>query len=182
MSTFVRYITRRLTTNLAFEKVFIYLCILALMFVAFGIRHAGWSMYQGYLTVFFAFMKNCLLVVIISWIWDVVFILCFRGASGGSTLLTLAFPCINGVTKVTQHHMRGYGHPNFFGCIVRVNPWCVDFISGISSCENQPCFGWLIVELFSLLQVKISLIRNLLFVAYSILMGCYVLWPSLLLL
>jgi hypothetical protein len=58
-------------------------------------------------------MKKCLLVVIISRVWDVVFILCFCGASGGSTLLTLAFPCINGVTKVTQHHMRRYGHPNF---------------------------------------------------------------------
>jgi hypothetical protein len=28
-------------------------------------------------------------------------------------LLTLAFPCINGVTEVTQYHLRGYGHPNF---------------------------------------------------------------------
>jgi hypothetical protein len=83
------------------------------MFVAFGIKHVGWSKYQEYLTAF-AFMKNCLLVVIVSIVWDVVFILCFRGASGGSTLLTLAFPCINGVTKVTQHHMRGYGHPNFW--------------------------------------------------------------------
>jgi hypothetical protein len=108
------------------------------MLVAFGIRHAGWSMYQGYLTVFFAFMKNCFSVVIISCIWDEVFILCFCGASGGSTLLTLAFPCINGVTKVTQHQLRGYGHPNIFGCAVRFNPWYVDFISGPSSCENQP--------------------------------------------
>jgi hypothetical protein len=58
-------------------------------------------------------MKNCLSVVIISCVWDVVFILCFCGASGGLTLLTLAFPCINGVTKLTQHHMHGYGHPNF---------------------------------------------------------------------
>jgi hypothetical protein len=49
-------------------------------------------------------MKNCLSVVIISCFWDVVFILCFCGASGGSTLLTLAFPSINGVTKATQHH------------------------------------------------------------------------------
>jgi hypothetical protein len=56
---------------------------------------------------------NCLLVVIISRIWDAVIILCFRGASGGSTLLTLAFPCINGATKVTQNHLRGYGHPIF---------------------------------------------------------------------
>jgi hypothetical protein len=41
-----------IVTTLAFEKVSIYLHILALMFVAFGIRHAGWSKYQGYLTVF----------------------------------------------------------------------------------------------------------------------------------
>jgi hypothetical protein len=58
-------------------------------------------------------MKNCLLVVIISRVWDVVIILCSCGASGGSTLLTLTFPCINEVTEVTQHHLRGYGHPNF---------------------------------------------------------------------
>jgi hypothetical protein len=136
-------------------------------------------MYQGYLTVFFAFMKNCLLVVIICRAWDMVFILGFCGASGGSTLLTLAFPCINVVTEVTQHHLHGYGYPIFFGCAVHFNHWCVDFISGLSSCENQLCFGWLIVELFSLLQVKIGLIRNLLFVAYSVLLGCYDLWPSL---
>jgi hypothetical protein len=61
----------------------------------------------------FAFMKNSLSVVIISFFWDVVIIRCFCGASGGSTLLTLAFLCINEVTKVTQHHLRGYGHPNF---------------------------------------------------------------------
>jgi hypothetical protein len=90
-------------------------------------------------------MKNCLLVVIISHIWDVVFILCFCGASGGSTLLTMAFPSINGVTKATQHHLHGYGHPNFSGCAVCFNPLYVDFILGLSSCENQPCFGWLIV-------------------------------------
>ncbi len=38
--------------TLVFEKVFIYLRLFALMLVAFGIRHAGWSMYQGYLTAF----------------------------------------------------------------------------------------------------------------------------------
>jgi hypothetical protein len=76
-------------------------------------------------------------VVIISRIWDVVFILCFCGASGGSTLLTLAFPSINGVTKATQHHLHGYGHPNFSGCAVHFNLWYVDFISGLSFCENQ---------------------------------------------
>jgi hypothetical protein len=66
-------------------------------------------------------MKNCPLVVIISCIWDVVFILCFCGASDGSTLLTLAFPSINGATKATQHHLHGYGHPNFSGCAVHFN-------------------------------------------------------------
>jgi hypothetical protein len=90
-------------------------------------------------------MKNCLSVVIISRVWDVVFNLCFCGASGGSKLSTLAFPSINGVTEATQHHLHGYGHPNFSGCAVRFNPLYVDFISGLSPCENQPCFGWLIV-------------------------------------
>jgi hypothetical protein len=78
-------------------------------------------------------------VVIISCIWDVVFILCFCGASGGSTLLSLAFLCINGVTDVSQHHLHGYGHPNFSGCAVRFNPCYVDLmILGLSFCENQP--------------------------------------------
>jgi hypothetical protein len=77
------------------------------MFVAFGIRHVGWSIYQGYLTVF-CFHENCLLVVMISCIWDVVIIICFCGASGGSTLLTFAFPCIDGVTAATQHHLHRY--------------------------------------------------------------------------
>jgi hypothetical protein len=71
-------------------------------------------MYQGYLTDF-CFHEKLLLVVIISCVWYVVFILCFCGASGGSTLLTLAFSSINGVTKATQHHLHGYGHPNFSG-------------------------------------------------------------------
>jgi hypothetical protein len=59
-------------------------------------------------------MKICLSVVIISRIWDVVIIHLIGGASGGSTLLTLAFLSINGATEVTQHHLRRYGHPNFW--------------------------------------------------------------------
>jgi hypothetical protein len=58
-------------------------------------------------------MKKCLLVVIISHVWDVVIILCFCGVNGGSTLLTLAFPCIDGATNVTQHYLSKCGHPNF---------------------------------------------------------------------
>jgi hypothetical protein len=82
-------------------------------------------------------MKNCFSVVIIRCIWDVVFILCLCGASGGSTLLTLAFPCIDEVTEATQHHLHEYGHPNFSGCAVRFNPCYVDFVSGLSFYENQ---------------------------------------------
>jgi hypothetical protein len=67
----------------------------------------------------------------------VVFILHFCGASGGSTLLKLAFPSINGITKATQHHLHGYGHPNFSGCAVCFNPCYVDFISGPSFYEDQ---------------------------------------------
>ncbi len=53
-------------------------------------------------------------------------------------LLTLAFPSINGVTKATQHHLHRYDHPNSFGWAVCFNLWCVDFISGLSCCENEP--------------------------------------------
>jgi hypothetical protein len=84
------------------------------MLVAFSIRHACWSMYQGYLTAF-CFHEKLPSVVIISCVWDVVFILCFCGASGGSTLLILAFPSINEVTEATQHHLHGYGYPKFYG-------------------------------------------------------------------
>ncbi len=62
-----------------------------------------------------------------------------------------------------------------FGCAVRFNPWYVDFISGPSS-YDQPLSSWLIFEHVPLLWVKIGLIRNLLFVAYSILLGCYVIF------
>jgi hypothetical protein len=41
-----------------------------------------------------------------------------------------------------------------FGCTVHFNPWYVNFISGLRSCENQPPCIWLIVELCSLLWVK----------------------------
>jgi hypothetical protein len=41
-----------------------------------------------------------------------------------------------------------------FGCTVLFNPWYDDFISGLSSCENQPPSSWWIVKLLSLLWVK----------------------------
>ncbi len=61
---------------------------------------------------FFAFMKTAFRWLSLVHVWDVIIIICFRGASGGSTPLTLAFHCIDGVTKVTQHHLHGYGHPD----------------------------------------------------------------------
>jgi hypothetical protein len=67
----------------------------------------------GYL-IALCFHENCLLVVIISCIWDVTVFLCFCGAIGGSTLITLAIPCINEATGVTQHHLCGYGRPLFW--------------------------------------------------------------------
>jgi hypothetical protein len=38
--------------TIALEKIFIYLRILVLLFVAFGNLHAGWSTYRRYLTAF----------------------------------------------------------------------------------------------------------------------------------
>jgi hypothetical protein len=134
-------------------------------------------MYHIDTQLLFCFHEYCLSVVIIGHFWDVTIILCCCGANGGSTLFTLACPCINGATKVTQYHLHGYRHPNLL--VAHFNHWHVDFISGLSSCENQPLSCWLIVELRSLFWVKNGLIRNLLFVAYSIPLGCYVSWPSL---
>jgi hypothetical protein len=50
--------------------------MLALMFVAFGIRHAGWSMYHGYLTLLFAFMKTAFwwLSLVMSGMWFLSFV------------------------------------------------------------------------------------------------------------
>jgi hypothetical protein len=75
-------------------------------------------LYKYYLTAL-CFHENCLLVVIISRVWDVTVLFCFCGAIGGSTLITLVIPCINGATKVTQHHLCGYGHPTiWFRCVL----------------------------------------------------------------
>ncbi len=146
--------------------------------VAISTWHMGWSIYQRYLSVFLHSRKTAIrwLSLVTSGMRSISFV--FHRAIGGSTLSALAFPCINGATKVTQHRHVEMVIP-IFGCAVRFNPWCVDFISGLSSCENQPWFSWLIVKLLSLLQVKIGLIINLLLVAYSIMLGRFFLWPCL---
>ncbi len=82
--------------------------------MALGIWHAVWSLYHVDTGLCFCFHEYCLLVVIISCFWGVSIIVCFHGAIGGSTLFTLAIPCINGAIKVTQDHLHGYGHPNFW--------------------------------------------------------------------
>ncbi len=101
---------------------------------------------------FFAFMKNCLLVVIISHLWDVVIILCFRGAIGGSTLLTLEFLALMELPRWLSIISADMVIP-IFGRTVRFNPWYVNFISGSSSCENQwinlDLAGWLLSYLHS---------------------------------
>ncbi len=66
-----------------------------------------------------------------------------------------------------------------FGCALRFNPWYKNFISGLRSCENQPPCSWLIIKLRSLLWEKIvSGLTGNLFVAYSILLSCSVLFHA----
>ncbi len=84
----------------------------------------------------------------ISCILDVTILLYICRAVGGSTLITLAIPCINGATGVTQHHLHGYG------CTVCFNFWYVNLITGLRSCGNQPPCSWLILKLLSLHWVK----------------------------
>ena len=79
-----------------------------------------WHFTHGLVNVSYRYLtalcihENCLLVVIISHIWDVTIFLCFCGAICGLTIITLVIPCINGATKVTQHHLHGYGCPIFW--------------------------------------------------------------------
>jgi hypothetical protein len=47
-----------------------------------------------------------------------------------------------------------------FGCAVRFNPWYVDFISGPSSCDNQPWFKWLIVKLCQSFRQRLVLLKT----------------------
>ncbi len=90
--------------------------------------------------------------VIISRVWDVTILLCFCGAIGGLTLFTMGNPCIMELPRCLNICMD-MGVPSS-GCTVRFNPWYINFISGLHSCENQPPYSWLIVKLLPLLWVK----------------------------
>ncbi len=118
------------------------------------------------------FNEYCLLVVIISWIWDVTVLLCFCGAIGGSTLITLAIPCINGATEAAQQHLSGYGHPDFWlhyalQPLVHVNRPILLWQSTSLHLPFIHSFGWRIVS---------CLIRNHFCGAYSIPLGCCVMF------
>jgi hypothetical protein len=133
-----------------------------------------------YLTAL-CFHENCLLVDIISCLWDVTVFLCFCGSIGGSTLSTLGNPCINGATEVTLHHLCGYGHPIFWlRCAPQHLVW--ELYLGLRSCENQPPCSWLIVKLLSLLWMKNctwSHWTNFCGLQYSAGLLRFVSWPSL---
>ncbi len=104
-----------------------------------------------YLTAL-CFHKNCQLVVIISRVWDVTILLCFCRAVGGSTLFTLRSCCIMELLRCFNICMD-MGVPSS-GCTVCFNPWYNNFISGLPSCENQPPYSLLIVQLLPHLWVK----------------------------
>ncbi len=79
------------------------------------------------------FHENCQLMVIISCIWDVAILLCFCGASGGSTLFTLGNPYIMELLRWLNICVD-IGVPSF-GCAVHFNPWYKNFMWGLCSCE-----------------------------------------------
>ena len=61
----------------------------------------------------------------------------------GSTLLALAYPCVNRAYRSSLVCRHWHGHPGLVAVLHRVlhsiNPFqYVNLISGLSSCENQP--------------------------------------------
>ncbi len=120
---------------------------------ALGIWNAGWSLYLIDTWLRCAFMK------IASW-WlssvasEMIVLLCFCGASGGSTLFTSGNPYIIELPRYLIICVD-MGIP-FFSCAVGFNPlvalwasilWYKNYISGLRSCANQPPWSWLIVKL-----------------------------------
>ncbi len=173
--------------TLFLKKVFIYLRIFGLMLMlwpmAFGIGHVGWSTYPTDTWPCFCFHEYCLFVVIISCILDVTLILLFLGSHWWLSTIHIGNSLYWWSNLGDSSSSAWIWASQLFGCAVRFNPWYVDIISGLGSCENQPLSSWLIVELFPLLWMKNckwshwnSFVCGL---QYSTGLLCYVSWPSL---
>ncbi len=74
-----------------------------------------------------------------------IILLCFYEASVGSTLFTLGNPYIMELLRCLIICMN-MGVP-FLVALCASALWYKNFISGLRSCENQPPWSWLIVEL-----------------------------------
>ncbi len=156
--------------------------MLMLESMALGIWHVGLSMHYIDTWLLFCFHEYCLLVVIISRICNVTGILYFCGAISGSTLFPFAIPCINGATYQGDSTSSAWIYTSRLLVALCFNPWYANFMSSLSSCENQPPCSWLIASSFHYFGQRIisGLIGNLLFcgLKYSAGLFCYVSWPS----
>ncbi len=172
--------------TLVFEKVFIYMHILALKCAHVGIASTC-HLTHRLVTVLCRSQLCCASMKTAFWWLSLVV--------SGMWLFSFAFA----EPLVAQHSLHigilalmklprwlnicvDMGVPSF-GCAVRFNPWYKNFISGLCSCEQSLC-NWLIVELLSLVWVKICKWSHWTpILAYSIPDGllCSVSWPSLLL-
>ncbi len=99
------------------------------------------------------FHEYCLLVVIISFIWDVTIILCFVEPLVAQHYSHWRFLALMELPRWPNIICLDMRVPTF-GWAVHFNPWYVDFISGLRSCENKPPHSLLNVELLSLLWTK----------------------------
>ncbi len=123
------------------------------MFVAFGIRHTGWSIPDCFLLSWKTTFRWLSLVVSGMWSLSFVFVepMVAQHYQHWHFLALLESPrwlsiiCTDMVIPI-------------FFCAVRFNPWYVDFISGPSSCENQPWFScWLSSSFHSFRRRLVSL-------------------------
>jgi hypothetical protein len=80
--------------------------------------------------------------------FGMTFLLCFCGASGGSTLFTLGKPHLIEIPSCLFFVWVWAFHSLVALCTSTL--WYKNLISGLRSCENQSPLGWLIVELLQL--------------------------------
>ncbi len=127
------------------------------------------------------FHENCLLAVIISPVWDVTTFLCFCGAIGGSTLITLAVPCFGGATKLTQH-LRGCGSPVYWlHCALQPLVWKRFLRPTLFGRINLHAVGWLLsfFHAFGWRNISGLLGNPFCGLQYFTGLSCFISWRSL---
>ncbi len=140
-----------------------------------GIWNTGWPMYHIILNCVFAFMNTTFwwLKLVASGMWPLSFV--FVGPLVAQH--NLQFLALVWLPRWLNIICMDMGIPTF-GCAVRFNPWYVMISQAEAPVRiNLHAFGWLLSSFHSFgWRIISGLVGNLLFVAYSISLGCYVIF------